>query len=77
MTRPTHPAAPWDPGVQNERTSLAWSRTGLGIAACVLLLCRLAIVRQWPWAVAVALACLAGTTAALGWAVERYRRARR
>ncbi|WP_424231692.1 DUF202 domain-containing protein, partial [Actinophytocola sp.] len=44
------------PGVQNERTSLAWVRTALGLVACALLTGRLAVVRGEGWAVGAALA---------------------
>lgn len=61
-------------GVQNERTSLAWVRTALGLAACALLTGRLAIVRDTPWAVIAALAAALLTFGVIGWSHDRYRR---
>jgi putative membrane protein len=66
-----------DPGLQNERTSLAWVRTGLGLAACALLAGRLAVVRGQPWAVGAALAAAVLAVGVLGWSHDRYRRAQR
>jgi uncharacterized membrane protein YidH (DUF202 family) len=63
--------------MQNERTSLAWVRTGLGLAACALLAGRLAVVRGQPWAVGAALAAALLAVGVLGWSDDRYRRARR
>lgn len=65
------------PGVPNERTSLAWVRTALGLAGCALLAGRLAIVRETPWAVIAALAAGLLAFGALGWSHDRYRRTRR
>lgn len=65
------------PGVQNERTSLAWVRTALGFAACALLAGRLAIVRDQGWAVGAALAAAVLAVGVLGWSHDRYRRAAR
>jgi uncharacterized membrane protein YidH (DUF202 family) len=65
------------PGVQNERTSLAWVRTALGLAVCALLAGRLAVVRDQPWAVGAALAAALLTVGVLGWSHDRYRRAAR
>ena len=65
------------PGVQNERTSLAWVRTALGLVACALLAGRLAIVRGEPWAVGAALASALLAIGVLGWSHDRYRRAAR
>lgn len=64
-------------GVQNERTSLAWARTGLGLAACALLTGRLAMVRDTPWAVGAAIAAAMLGFGVLGWSHDRYRRAAR
>jgi uncharacterized membrane protein YidH (DUF202 family) len=63
--------------MQNERTSLAWVRTALGLAGCALLTGRLAIVRDTPWAVIAALAAALLTFGALGWSHDRYRRTMR
>ncbi|MGH3881728.1 MAG: DUF202 domain-containing protein [Actinophytocola sp.] len=64
-------------GVQNERTSLAWVRTGLGLAGCALLVGRLAMVRHTPWAVGAAIAAAVLAFGVLGWSHDRYRRAAR
>lgn len=65
------------PGVQNERTSLAWVRTALGFAGCALLAGRLAVVRDQGWAVGAALAAAVLAVGVLGWSHDRYRRAER
>ena len=64
-------------GVQNERTSLAWTRTALGLAGCALLAGRLAMVRDTPWAVGAAIAAALLGFGVLGWSHDRYRRAAR
>lgn len=71
-----HPAEdlpPWDPGLQHERTSLAWQRTLLSALACALLVDRL-LARVWlPAALITGILGLAAT-AALGWlALRRLR----
>lgn len=66
-----------DRGVQNERTSLAWVRTGLGLAGCALLAGRLAMLRHTPWAVAAAIAAALLAFGVLGWSHDHYRRAAR
>jgi uncharacterized membrane protein YidH (DUF202 family) len=65
------------PGVQNERTSLAWVRAALGLAGCALLAGRLAVVRGEPWAVGAALAAALLAVGVVGWSHDRYRRAAR
>jgi uncharacterized membrane protein YidH (DUF202 family) len=65
------------PGVQNERTSLAWVRTALGLVACALLAGRLAVVRGEGWAVGAALAAAVLAVGVLGWSHDRYLRAAR
>jgi uncharacterized membrane protein YidH (DUF202 family) len=64
-------------GVQNERTSLSWIRTGLGLAGCALLTGRLAMLHHSPWAVVAAIACAVLGFGVLGWSHDRYRRAAR
>lgn len=63
--------------MQNERTSLAWVRTALGLAGCALLAGRLAQLRDSSWAVGAALAAALLAVGVLGWSHDRYRRASR
>ncbi len=65
---------PWDPGLQSERTGLAWQRTLLSGLACALVVARLLALVSWTAAVVAGLLAL-GTTAGLGLvAVRRFRR---
>jgi len=65
---------PWDPGLQNERTGLAWQRTMLAGLLCGLLVARLLAEILLPLAVITGLVALL-TTAGLGWiALQRFRR---
>jgi putative membrane protein len=69
------PADTWDAGVQNERTALAWQRTGLALFGGIVVAARLGM-RQWPVVTAVALApALALAMALLHLAARRYRQA--
>ena len=66
-------ARPWDSGLQNERTGLAWQRTMLAGLTCSLLVSRLLAEISVVLAVLLGLVALL-TTAGLGWmAVSRFR----
>ena len=65
--------APWDPGLQNERTGLAWQRTMLAGLTCSLLVARLLASISIFLAVIIGLLALL-CTAGLGWmAIRRFR----
>jgi len=67
-------APPWDPGLQNERTGLAWQRTMLAGLVCSLLVARLLVEVSLLLAAITGLTALL-TTAGLGWmALSRFRR---
>ena len=67
-------ARPWDPGLQNERTGLAWQRTMLSGLTIGLLVARLLAEISTVFAVLLGLVALL-TTAGLGWmAISRFRR---
>ena len=67
-------AQPWDPGLQNERTGLAWQRTLLSGLTCSLLVARLLVSVSLMLALALGLVALL-CTAGLGvLAVQRFRR---
>ena len=50
-----------DPGLQAERTSLAWTRTGLAVAANALLTLRTGMASHWPWLILLGSALLASS----------------
>ena len=64
---------PWDPGLQNERTGLAWQRTMLAGLPCSLLVSRLLASISLTLAVIIGLFALL-CTAGLGYlAIRRFR----
>jgi uncharacterized membrane protein YidH (DUF202 family) len=65
--------APWDPGLQNERTGLAWQRTMLAGLTCSLLVARLLASISVTLSVIIGLLALL-CTAGLGYvAIRRFR----
>ena len=69
------PAEIWDEGLQNERTSLAWTRSILSCFGCALLLARLAANTSWILGASLAFAALALALAAVQVSARRYRKA--
>jgi uncharacterized membrane protein YidH (DUF202 family) len=66
--------APWDPGLQNERTGLAWQRTMLAGLVCSLLVARLLVEISVLLALVTGMTALLAT-AGLGWiALRRFHR---
>jgi uncharacterized membrane protein YidH (DUF202 family) len=65
--------APWDPGLQNERTGLAWQRTMLAGLTCSVLVARLLASVSVMLSVIIGLLALL-CTAGLGYvAIRRFR----
>jgi uncharacterized membrane protein YidH (DUF202 family) len=65
--------APWDPGLQNERTGLAWQRTMLAGLTCSVLVARLLASVSLILSIIIGLLALS-CTAGLGYvAIRRFR----
>ena len=69
--------SPYDPGLQNERTSLAWSRTGLALLIAVLLAARITLGELGPVTVIFTIFTLPLAVGVLVSASRRYRSAHR
>lgn len=67
--------APVDPGLQVERTSLAWTRTGLALALAGAVVTRLTVDRLGAVAVTLGLIAVVCAVAMAALAGVRYRRA--
>ncbi|MBT2516521.1 DUF202 domain-containing protein [Streptomyces sp. ISL-90] len=66
-------AATGDPGLQPERTALAWSRTALALAVNALLSMRAGLVVGEPWLVAIGALLFAACGAAIAVGTARRR----
>jgi uncharacterized membrane protein YidH (DUF202 family) len=62
-----------DPGLQPERTALAWSRTALAIAVNALLSIRAGFLAGEPWLVAIGVLLFAASGAAVAIGTVRRR----
>jgi uncharacterized membrane protein YidH (DUF202 family) len=77
VTSSRHPREPepWDEGLQNERTALAWRRSTLALLGTALIVARLLAETNWPLGAALA----AGSVACSVWifrlTARRYRHA--
>lgn len=63
---------PFDNGLQNERTRLAWQRTILSGLACSLLVARLLAPQLLGWSLLIGLVAVLNTAAVAWYTVRRY-----
>lgn len=77
MTSADECGAPWDPGLQNERTALAWQRSVLATAAVGLIIARLAFPGNPVLSVVLAGVTVGFASWALVMSTRRYRAASR
>jgi uncharacterized membrane protein YidH (DUF202 family) len=68
------PHRPWDPGLQSERTGLAWQRTLLSGLACSLVVARLLALDSETAGLVAGLLAVIGTAGLGGLALHRFRR---
>lgn len=66
-------AATGDPGLQPERTALAWSRTAMALAVNALLSMRAGLVAGEPWLVVVGVLLFAASGGAIAIGTARRR----
>jgi len=62
-----------DPGLQSERTALAWNRTGLAVLANALLAARAGLMSDTPALTALGIALLIAAAGAVGHGTWRRR----
>ncbi|OUE23605.1 DUF202 domain-containing protein [Clavibacter michiganensis] len=77
MSAPDPAAHPFDPGLQPERTALAWRRTALALVAGSLLGLRVLPALLGPAGIVVAAVGVAAALVVLATAHRRYRRVHR